>query len=278
MSQFGRGDVRDPVVAGAFYPGTRAQLETAAERLLVRTTEPKRVLVLMVPHAGYIYSGSTAGKAIASAELPKRLIILCPNHTGLGTPISCWRRGAWMTPLGEVPIDEDLADRLLGACPGVEADTQAHLREHSIEVILPFLQTYLEKFTFVPVAVATQKLETLLDLGRGLAQVLASTEPETALIVSTDMNHYESASTNRQKDDLALDAVTRLDAEALHQAVITNQISMCGFAPAVAAISAAVQLGADRSEVVDYTHSGMVTGDDREVVSYAGVRIWKDAP
>jgi len=277
MGLFENREIRAPVVAGAFYPGDPGQLRTAVERLLVRTVEPRRVIALLVPHAGYVYSGATAGKTLASAELPERLIILCPNHTGWGTPVSCWPGGSWRTPLGEVEVDEDLAARVLEACPAVTADASAHLREHSVEVILPLLQVYLERFRIVPVTVAEQRLGTLLELGRGLAGVLREASPGAAVIVSTDMNHYEDAKTNRTKDDLALKAVTDLDPEALHEACVTRGISMCGFAPAVAALEAAVLVGADHAEIVDYAHSGQVTGDDSEVVSYAGVRIWKEA-
>jgi len=269
--------VREPAVAGAFYPGLPAQLRQTVERLLVRMEEPVSPLALLVPHAGYVYSGATAGKAYASSNLPNRLIILCPNHTGLGAPLSCMDRGSWRTPLGDVPLDANLASALLGACPDVRVDPTAHLREHSIEVQLPFLQTYLEGFRFVPLAVGMQDYDSLAKLGLGLAEVLRAHGGEAAILVSTDMNHYESASENRRKDDLALNAVKALDARALHEVCLRERISMCGFAPTVSAIVAARACGANRADVVDYTHSGLITGDDQQVVSYAAVRIWKDA-
>ncbi len=273
----GGDPVRQPAVAGMFYPDHPLQLKTSVERLLVRMMDPVDATAVIVPHAGYIYSGATAGKTYAAVNLPEKLIILCPNHTGLGLPVACWSRGAWQTPLGTVPVDEELCDALMAAAPVVEADRMAHAREHAIEVQLPFLQVMLERFSIVPICVGTRDIEALEALGKAMASVIAAASEPVAVVVSSDMNHYEDAATNRRKDDLALEAIQALTPGVLHRVVVKNRITMCGFAPAVAAIYAARALGADRSELVDYTHSGMVTGDDREVVSYAGVRIYREA-
>ena len=275
---FGGEKVRIPAGAGAFYPGHPLQLKTAVERFLVCTLEPVRAVAVIVPHAGYIYSGATAGKTYASVELPKKLVILCPNHTGYGEPFSLMASGTWATPLGEVPVDGALAQALLSAAPELADDASAHRREHAVEVQLPFLQVMLGSFSFVPIALATHDYPSLESLGHSMARVLSASREPVAIVVSSDMNHYEDAGTNRAKDDVALEAVTRLAPKELHEAVLTRHITMCGFAPAVAALVAAKDLGADKSEVVDYTHSGMVTGDDDEVVSYAGVRIFHSNP
>lgn len=272
---FGGEKVRIPAVAGAFYPAHPLQLKTAVERFLVRTVEPVKAMAVIVPHAGYVYSGATAGKTYASVELPKKLIILCPNHTGYGEPLSLMASGAWSTPLGEVSVDGALAEALLSEAPELADDASAHRREHAVEVQLPFLQVMLGNFTFVPIALGIHDYSTLEALGHSMARVVSASKEPVAIVVSSDMNHYEDAGTNRAKDDIALEAVTRLDPKALHEAVLTRHITMCGFAPAVAALVAAKEMGADRSEVIDYTHSGMVTGDDNQVVSYAGVRVYK---
>ena len=272
----GSTPIRVPTVAGAFYPAHPLQLKTAVERFLVRTTDPVTATALIVPHAGYIYSGATAGKTFAAVDLPRRLFILCPNHTGMGSPLSCWSRGAWATPLGETLVDEELAALLMASAPLVQHDELAHRREHAVEVQLPFLQVYLGSFSFVPVVVGTQDFEQLEALGRGLARAAEAVSPAAAIIVSSDMNHYESASVNRQKDEQALHTVLSLDPAALYRVVHQRHITMCGYAPAVSALVAAHLLGAHRAEVVDYTHSGQITGDDAEVVSYAGVRIYKE--
>jgi AmmeMemoRadiSam system protein B len=273
---FGRDQVRQPAVAGMFYPDHPLQLKTAVERLLVRTMNPVSPFAVIVPHAGYIYSGATAGKTFASVDLPKRMVILCPNHTGAGAALSCMAKGTWNTPLGPVPVNEQLADALMRAHPGLADDASAHRREHAIEVQLPFLQVLLGQFSFVPLCIGTQHLQTLEALGGAIASVAKAWPEPVALVVSSDMNHYEAAAINRRKDDLALKFVKELSPDGLHAAVVENRITMCGFAPAVAALYAARALGANRSDIVDYTHSGMVTGDDAEVVSYAGVRIYKE--
>ncbi len=271
------GSLRTPAVAGTFYPAHPAQLRTAVERFLVREREPVPVLALVAPHAGYVYSGSTAGKTYACSLLPDRLVVLCPNHTGSGEPLSVYARGSWRTPLGDVPVDEALAEALLAACPSCEADEHAHRREHAVEVQLPFLQVVAPSARVVPVAVGVHGLPALEALGRGLAAAVETMGGGAALVVSSDMNHFEPAAVNRRKDDLALDRLLALDPAGLHRVVLAESVSMCGFAPAVAALVACRLLGADRADLVDYTHSGMVTGDSSEVVSYAGVRIWREA-
>jgi MEMO1 family protein len=267
--------VRTPAVAGSFYPSNPLQLKTAVERFLVRTLPPVRPAALIAPHAGYVYSGATAGRVYACVDLPPRLIILCPNHTGLGAPISTASGGAWRTPLGDVPVDGELAGVLMRALPEAVDDPLAHRREHAIEVQLPFLQVLLESFTFVPVVVGTDSLSRLEALGYALAETVCASQDPVAIVVSSDMNHYEDATTNREKDSAALEAVLRLDPVGLHAVVHEKHVSMCGHGPAVAALFACKRLGAERADLVDYTHSGMVTGDDTEVVSYAGVRIYK---
>ncbi len=273
---FESASVRTPAVAGSFYPGHRLQLQASVERLLVRTLKPVKPMAVIAPHAGYIYSGGTAGKVYASVDLPDDLVILCPNHTGMGSPLSCMAAGSWRTPLGDVPVNAELAKALLEELPELVEDPAAHRREHAIEVQLPFLQVLKARFAFVPVCVGTHAKADLESLGKGLARVIRRWPSPVALVVSSDMNHYESAAANRRKDDLALEAVTRLSPGDLHKVVLENDITMCGFAPAVAALVACRELGADRSEIVDYSHSGMVTGDDSEVVSYAGVRIYRE--
>ncbi len=270
-------EIRLPVVAGTFYPSHPLQLRTAVKRFLVRETEPKEVIAVVAPHAGYIYSGSTAGKTYASSVLPRRLFVLCPNHTGMGQALAVYPSGSWRTPLGDVGVDGPLAKALLRFCPECRADVTAHLREHAVEVQLPFLQVMLGNPGIVPVAVGTHSLLALQSLGRGLAQAITEARGEAAIVVSSDMNHYEPASVNRRKDDMALHELLALEPERLHGVVLENEITMCGFGPAVAAIVAARALGAAGADVVDYTHSGMVAGGDDEVVSYAGVRIWRSA-
>src|SRR5512140_3176848 len=223
----GADGVRTPAVAGAFYPANPMQLRTAVERFLVRTLPPVVSTAVIVPHAGYVYSGATAGKTYACVDLPHRLFVLCPNHTGLGSPVSTAAGGRWRTPLGDVAVDGALAAALVRALPEVEDDPLAHRREHAIEVQLPFLQVLLGDFTFVPVVVGTVSPGRLEALGNTLAEVVSAYEDAVAIVVSSDMNHYEDAGTNREKDEAALDAVLHIDPAGLYRVVHERQISMC---------------------------------------------------
>jgi AmmeMemoRadiSam system protein B len=267
------GPVRMPAVAGQFYPADPQRLRRDVESRLGAPPQggPLAARAVMVPHAGYIYSGRVAGAVYAAAGLPEALVILCPNHTGAGEPIAVMNRGAWLTPLGEAPIHEALADLILAACPGAVVDAAAHRDEHALEVQLPFLQVARPGFRFVPICVGTDRLEDLLDLGHALASAMDRCGETASAIISSDMSHYISALEARRRDMLALDRVLALDPEGLHRTVRHERISMCGVSPAVAGLAAARERGARAAQLVAYAHSGEVSGDMDHVVGYAGV-------
>jgi AmmeMemoRadiSam system protein B len=231
-------------------------------------------VALLAPHAGYLYSGRTAGRVYGSVEVPDRVLLLGPNHTGLGRPAAVWSRGSWRTPLGPVSVDETVAAALVDAHPALEADTAAHLREHALEVQLPFLQSRNPRIAIVPVCLADCGLPALLSMGAAMAGVLAQSPAGSWLIVvSSDMTHYRSRAAARQQDELAIRKMEQVDAEGLYHAVREHGISMCGVVPAVVGLAAAARLGATRGRLVDYSCSGDVTGDDSDVVAYAGLTI-----
>jgi len=265
--------VREAAVAGMFYPASPDELARAVTQASPPAADKTRALACMVPHAGYIYSGEVAGAVFARLELPARFVILCPNHTGYGQPLAIMSHGSWQTPLGAIGIDSSLAARLMGACPYLQEDDMAHRREHAIEVELPFLQLAVPGFTFVPIALGTSQYEVLRALGEGLAQVLKEQRGSVLIVASSDMNHYESDAVTRVKDRIAIERVLALDAQGLHEAVFRERISMCGFGPAVATITAARSLGAVSAELVRYATSAEVSGDFERVVGYAGIVI-----
>jgi len=276
--------IREPAVAGRFYPRERAQLERDVRRHLggdttktKATTAPVRALGCIVPHAGYMYSGGVAGAVFAKLELPRKFIILCPRHYPQGAPLAILSEGTWRTPLGEAAIDEPLARALVHACPLLREDAAAHAPEHAIEVELPFLQVAAPGFQFVPISLGTDRLPVLEDVGRAIAGVVAAqveAQREPVLIVaSSDMNHYESDEVTRQKDARAIDRILALDARGLHELVRRENISMCGYGPAVAMLVAAKQLGASKPELVGYATSAEVSGDYERVVGYAGIAV-----
>ena len=265
--------VRPPAVAGQFYPGRADVLLRDIREYTSTKTEQQPALGCIVPHAGYMYSGHVAGALYASLKLPKRFVILCPNHTGVGAPLAINSEGAWETPLGEVSIDSELAQSLKEKFSLLTEDSLAHQTEHALEVQLPFLQALAADFSFVPITVGTGRLEVLQALGKVIAQAIQSSEQPAMVIASSDMNHYESDAATRVKDQKAIDRIFALDPEGLHETVQREHITMCGYGPAVVMLTAAKALGATRAELVKYATSGDVSGDKDWVVGYAGIAI-----
>jgi AmmeMemoRadiSam system protein B len=265
--------VRHPAVAGQFYPRNPDKLRAEIRSYTEGETKLIAALGCVVPHAGYIYSGHVAGAVFARLDLPKCCIVMCPNHTGMGTPLSIMSEGEWETPLGNVPIDSELAADLKGRFSMLSEDSYAHRSEHAAEVQLPFLQARLGSFTFVPIAVGTGRLEALEMLGQAIGEAIAAQKERVLIIASSDMNHYESDSVTRQKDSQAIERILALDPRGLHEVVITKNITMCGYGPTVAMLTAAKRLGAKSAELIKYATSGDVSGDREMVVGYAGLAI-----
>lgn len=269
--------LRHPAVAGRFYPGDPDDLRTEARGYLSQaryaTQVPIRALGCIAPHAGYVYSGHVAGAVFARVEVPQRCIVLCPNHTGMGRALAMMSEGAWETPLGEVPIDTELAGALKTRFPALHEDSAAHRAEHAAEVELPFLLLRQPDLRFVPIAVGTGQFEALDQLGKALADVIAAEHDPVLIVASSDMNHYESDTVTRAKDHQAIERILTLDPRGLFDVVTQQDISMCGFGPAVAMLTAARQLGATSAELVKYATSGDISGDRDLVVGYAGVVV-----
>jgi len=269
--------VRHPAVAGKFYPGSSDDLRVEAIAYLSspnsRNEPPLRAIGCIAPHAGYMYSGHVAGAVFARIEVPRRCIVMCPNHTGIGSALAIMSQGSWETPLGEVPVDTGLAESLKLQFPALEEDSAAHRAEHAAEVELPFLQLRQPELTFVPIALGTGRFEILEQLGRALAQEIARQSDPVLIVASSDMNHYEPDAVTRAKDHRAIERILTLDARGLFDVVTQQDISMCGFGPAVAMLTAARELGARSAELVKYATSGDVSGDRDMVVGYAGVVV-----
>jgi AmmeMemoRadiSam system protein B len=267
--------IRPPAVAGPFYPDDPLRLRAAVDSYLASGGEEKKICAgaCLVPHAGYAYSGRVAGEVYRRLEIPARVILVGPRHYPRGAPLAIVSDGGWQTPLGTAPIDQLLAEKIVRAFPLLREDAAAHSAEHSLEVQLPFLQRLAPSFAFVPIVIGPEKWEPLEALGHALASVIA-TEPEPVLLIaSSDMNHYESDAVTRVKDHKAIEQILALDPRKLFDTVRDENISMCGYAAAVAVSIAARDLGATGAELVRYATSGEVNGDLREVVGYAGMII-----
>jgi AmmeMemoRadiSam system protein B len=260
-------------VAGAFYPGDPSALAAEVRECLGTPTGPRSAFGAVVPHAGYVYSGAVAGAVYARLEPVSTVILLGPNHTGLGPAASIDAHDRWATPLGDVEIDETLAARLLEACPHLERESMAHGREHSLEVQLPFLQIRAPGAAIVPICIGAPSLALCREIGEACADAVADAAAPILVLASSDMNHYESRTVGDAKNAFAFAAIERIDPDGLFAAVVEHDISMCGFLPTTALLAAARRRGVTRAEIVARADSGDRTGDTASVVGYAGILI-----
>lgn len=267
--------IRQPAVAGTFYEssrqGLREQIDACFATNAPRAKQP--FIGAVVPHAGLMYSGHVAAAFYAAAELPKRFIILCPNHTGAGHFAAINTSGAWRTPLGDVAVDTPLANALMAKTPLLGEDTRAHAREHSLEVQLPFLQRLLGDFTFVPICLGAHRYDYAEEIGEAIADVVNGEKERVGVLASSDLNHYEDQQVTLEKDQAAIDAVVARDPVALWRVVDDRNISMCGFIPTTTMLIAANQLGASQARLLKHATSGDVNGDYSQVVGYASLLI-----
>ena len=265
--------IRKPVVSGQFYPAEREELLQAVKSFLEPAAAKVRALGAMVPHAGYVCSGPVAGAVYSRLKIPELVILLGPSHTGLGPDFSVMEEAVWQTPLGEVRVSGKAGD-LRRKSSLLKSDSSAHLREHCLEVQLPFLQVCAKHgFEFIPIVVGSLQTAYLIQLGREIAEFVRGAEQEVLILSSSDMSHYEPDKIVRQKDDYVLETVLSLNPEGLLHRVAERNVTMCGAAPTAVMLSAARELGAGKAELVKYNTSSDTCSSDDSVVGYAGVII-----
>ncbi len=267
--------IRNPFVAGQFYPGTSQALAKMIESMTDKTVKQEDAIGALSPHAGYIYSGPVAGSVFASMKPRKNYVIIGPNHTGMGEAFGLSTSSSWKTPLGDVPVNKELADRIKENSKYIKSDDLSHEAEHSIEVQLPFLQSVAKNFSFVPISVSYAGLDAYESVGRDIAKAVKDLKmaKDVAVIASSDMTHYESQASAKKKDSVAIESILKLDESELFKNITKYDITMCGFAPAIIMIVAAKELGARSAKLVKYQTSGDVSGDFSSVVGYAGIII-----
>ncbi len=268
-------ELRKPVVAGQFYPALAQDLRNMIRALAGSPGQQRQVMGCILPHAGYIYSGSVAAQTVAAVEVKQTVILLGPNHTGQGKAFSIMPRGIWRTPLGDVEIDSRLAGLFLKRSRHLESDSLAHLQEHSLEVILPILQYFGRDFKIVPIIIGTDDFKGLTALGDDLAAVITQNHLQDSIMFlgSSDLTHYEPQASAQSKDSLVIEAILALDEDRLNQQVLAAQVSMCGCAPVTVLIRALKSLGARSAKLIKYQTSGDSSGDYSSVVGYAGITI-----
>lgn len=263
--------IREPAVAGQFYPARKNELTTQIKSMVDTRAVKEEVIGLIAPHAGYIYSGSVTGATLSRVRLKDTVIVIGPNHTGAGKPLSIMTEGTWITPLGEVEIDSELAKKILSRSKYLEEDYMAHQYEHSIEVQLPFLQYFKPDVKIVPIILSFASAWIYKQLGEDIAAAIKESGKGVTILASSDMTHYESQDSAKEKDSQAIDAILAMDGDLLLKRVQGLDITMCGYAPAITLISAAKELGTRGAELVKYLTSGDATGDYSSVVGYAGI-------
>jgi hypothetical protein len=264
---------RQPAVAGQFYTTDAEALLTEVKGYLAQAQprDEARTLLAMAPHAGYYYSGIIAGVTLGQANLAETVLLLGPNHTGLGKPFAVWPDGRWLYPGGALQVDAELAALLCEKEPLLTPDTLAHQREHSLEVMVPFLAALNPNTRIVPICISHPSLDTLIGVGKTIGRTLRGFERPVSILVSSDMSHFVPHDMAKEQDSQALEPALHLDAVRFFETVRGGNISMCGVLPMTVGITAALELGATQTEITGYATSGQINGEMRRVVGYAGM-------
>ena len=276
--------LRQPAVAGSFYPNDPDKLKELIESSFLDDAGVGYVpelnsfdgsdypINIMVPHAGYQYSGAIASHGyceIVKNGFPEVFIIISPNHTGFGSEISVFNEGEWITPLGNIEVDSEFANKIIDSSDIASADFSAHLREHSIEVQLPFLQYFSSDFTIVPITMGKQTFVTSNDLANAIFNAANELNKSYCVIASTDLSHFNNQEKANKVDGFVLEDIEEMNEFKLFEEVVQYNITMCGYGPVMTAISLSKRCGKNNSEILAYGTSGDVSGDFTSVVGYA---------
>jgi len=266
--------MRQPAVADRFYPGSKQSLKNELSRLFPHEEVKEKIdaRAVMVPHAGYVFSGALAARTLAMVHITETVVILGPNHHGYGSPVSLSGID-WAMPNGRVHIDKDFEQALLTDSELIQLDESAHVYEHSLEVQVPFLHALHPDCKIVPLVLGHLSYAHCRTLAKSLADTIRKTGKKVLLVASTDMSHYETRENAEHKDSMALACIAEMNPEKLYQTVHQHGITMCGVIPVVVSLLAAIQGGATQSKLIGYTDSGYVTHDTKQVVGYAGYVI-----
>lgn len=264
---------RFAAVAGQFYNGNPVLLKKQVEQYSIRDSVRERVLAILSPHAGLMYSGHVAGAVYSTIHFPGTFLLLGPNHSGSGSNMAMMGSGVWEIPTATFNIDNELARRIREKVPSIVEDAQSHIHEHSLEVQLPFIAYSSDNCQILPITFMRATIDECAAAGRGIVDAIRATGYEVVIVASSDMSHYEQDAVARKLDKLAIDEILALNPEGLYSVVMRERISMCGLIPATVMLYAALELGATEARLVKYATSGEVSGDFNRVVGYAGMLI-----
>jgi len=277
--------VRRPAVAGQFYPSDPAELSSLIDRCYLHPLGPGKTppapetkgeaVAVVCPHAGYVYSGPVAAHSYLHASSladPELIVVVAPNHYGIGSGVSTFKEGEWETPLGRMKVDSEAAKELVGLEDTVAFDPGAHRLEHSLEVQLPFLQRiYGDRVPFLPISLVFQDIDTARSLSTALSKLLKGRR--VVLVASSDLTHYEPAEVAKRKDTALLDRVLKLDLEGFYSTLDRLSVTSCGFGAIATVMETSKSLGLTRPELLRYATSGDTSGDNLQVVGYAALRF-----
>jgi MEMO1 family protein len=263
--------IRPPAVSGTWYPGSAAALASTVDGYLARAEAAPRLATLtalIAPHAGLVYSGPVAAHAYRQLEGRNVdvVVLVGPSHYVGFEGVSIYRSGGFDSPLGVAPIDTVCSSRLIAASPIIQEHQAAHVREHSLEMQLPFVRRLLPHAAIVPLVVGWQTPPVALELGRALADALR--DRNAVLVASSDLSHYHDSETAHALDLQVVEAVEQFDPDGLQALLTRNDRHACGGGPMVAVMRAAKALGARDAVVLNYADSGDVSGDRSAVVGY----------
>jgi MEMO1 family protein len=281
---------RATAVAGMFYPDNARELRALIDQsfsnqrfgpgkvrssTLSANNQHRKIYGIVSPHAGYIYSGAVAANGfyeVASVNF-QDVIMVGPNHYGIGSWVAGMRDGIWETPLGEVQVNSQMADEIKRRSAALDIDDYAHSRDHCLEVQLPFLQYVKQDFKIVPVVLVSQNRDIALDLGNAISQTIMEMDAldSTLLLASSDFTHYEPNSEAHKKDGELIKTILSLDVNRFYTILERMNISACGYGAIATMMVAAKNLGATRGELLKYATSGDVTGDVSAVVGYSSI-------
>jgi AmmeMemoRadiSam system protein B len=237
----------------------------------------EKVVAVVSPHAGYEYSGPVAAHSylhVSSLRDPDLIVVVAPNHYGIGSGVSTFKEGEWETPLGRMKVDEEAAAELVRTSEVTAFDPDAHRMEHSLEVQLPFLQEiYGDSVPFLPISLLFQDSDTAKNIAASIVKVIGT--KKAVLVASSDLTHYEPAAVAKKKDSALLECIVKMDNEAFYSTLERLQVTACGYGPIATVMEASLAIGLGRGELLKYANSGDTTGDNSQVVGYGSLRFVK---
>ncbi len=263
--------MRTPAVSGQFYPRSKNDLKKEISRCFANLLLKERpVLGAVVPHAGYMYSGTTAAHVYSTLPSVDTFVLIGPNHTGYGSQVAVSSE-TWSTPFGEINPDREFIKALPKRI--IDIDEIAHRYEHSIEVQLPFLQHRFQDFNIVTICMGMQDEETAIEVGAEISEAVQAVNKKVVIIASSDFSHYKPDKTARQDDSFFIEPILGLDIHEFYRRLYERSASVCGYGPIAAMLTASKNIGAKRATLLKYSTSGETTGDISAVVGYAGIIV-----